>query len=47
MTAIIKPLRLIAALLLVAGALAGCDNTIRGAGQDIQDTGEAIEDAAS
>jgi len=47
MSAFIKPLRLIAALLLVAGSVAACDNTIRGAGEDIQDTGEAIEDAAT
>lgn len=24
---------------------AACDNTIRGVGQDVQDTGDAIEDA--
>ncbi|MEM7444562.1 MAG: entericidin A/B family lipoprotein [Pseudomonadota bacterium] len=47
MTALFKPLRLIAALLLVAGTVAACDNTIRGVGQDVQDTGEAIEDAAT
>lgn len=26
---------------------AACDNTIRGVGQDIEDTGDAIEDSAS
>jgi predicted small secreted protein len=35
----------IAALLAVAFVLAGC-NTVRGAGQDIQRAGNAIEDAA-
>jgi predicted small secreted protein len=25
--------------------MAGCEHTIRGAGQDIADTGEAVEDA--
>ncbi|MDR5873687.1 entericidin A/B family lipoprotein [Halomonas sp. CUBES01] len=33
-------------LLLSAGALAGC-NTISGAGQDIEQGGEAVQDAAS
>jgi predicted small secreted protein len=35
----------IAALLALAFVLAGC-NTVRGAGQDIQRAGNAIEDAA-
>jgi predicted small secreted protein len=26
-------------------SLAACEHTIRGAGQDIQETGEAVEDA--
>ena len=47
MTAFIKSLRLIAGLLLVAGTVAACDNTIRGVGEDMQDTGEASEDAAT
>ncbi len=35
------------ALLLAAGmALAGCENTIRGAGQDVQETANAVEDVA-
>jgi len=34
-----------AALLAIAFVLAGC-NTVRGAGQDIQRAGNAIEDAA-
>jgi predicted small secreted protein len=35
----------IVALLALAFALAGC-NTVKGAGQDIQKAGTAIEDAA-
>lgn len=34
-------------LLILAGlgvSLAACENTIRGAGADIQETGEAVED---
>ena len=38
-------LALAAAGLLAVGALTGC-NTVRGAGQDIQEGGEAIENAA-
>ncbi|WP_251977625.1 entericidin A/B family lipoprotein [Salinicola avicenniae] len=41
--------RLIALTLLAlfgAGALAGC-NTVGGAGQDIEEGGEAVQDAAS
>jgi predicted small secreted protein len=37
-------------LFLLAGfsvAVAGCGNTIRGIGRDIEKTGDAIEDAAS
>ncbi len=37
-------------LLLLAGlslALTGCGNTIRGIGRDLENTGDAIEDAAS
>ncbi|MGM0834313.1 MAG: entericidin A/B family lipoprotein [Pseudomonadota bacterium] len=33
-------------LLLTAGALAGC-NTISGAGQDVEEGGQAVQDAAS
>ncbi|KPQ20475.1 MAG: entericidin A/B family lipoprotein [Halomonas sp.] len=33
-------------LLMSAGALAGC-NTIGGAGQDVEEGGEAVQDAAS
>lgn len=35
----------ILAALIAALALAGCANTIRGAGQDARNTGHAIEDA--
>ena len=35
----------IAALLAIAFVLAGC-NTVRGAGEDLQKAGAAIEDAA-
>lgn len=33
-------------LLMTAGALAGC-NTIAGAGKDVQEGGQAVQDAAS
>ncbi|MCO7245348.1 MULTISPECIES: entericidin A/B family lipoprotein [Halomonadaceae] len=33
-------------LLMSAGVLAGC-NTLSGAGQDIEEGGEAVQDAAS
>ena len=33
-------------LLITAGALAGC-NTIAGAGQDVEEGGQAVQDAAS
>ena len=39
MSAFFRPLGLIAALLLLAAGLAACDNTIRGFGEDVQDTG--------
>ncbi|QJQ95005.1 MULTISPECIES: entericidin A/B family lipoprotein [Halomonadaceae] len=34
------------ALLVTAGALAGC-NTMEGAGQDVERGGEAVQDAAN
>ena len=40
-----KTLTLILALSAIAAALAGC-NTVKGAGQDIQKAGNAIENAA-
>jgi predicted small secreted protein len=33
-------------LALFSLSLAACENTIRGAAEDIQETGEAIEDSA-
>jgi len=41
--------RLIAfiALVGIAVGVTACDNTIRGAGADIRQTGDAIQDAAS
>ena len=34
-------------LLTAAGlSVAGCENTVRGAGQDIQETGQAVEQGA-
>ncbi|WFM71632.1 entericidin A/B family lipoprotein [Halomonas sp. CKK8] len=33
-------------LLMTAGLLAGC-NTLEGAGQDVEEGGEAVQDAAS
>jgi predicted small secreted protein len=38
-----RPLFLLAVATLVVG-LAACENTIRGAGRDAQQTGQAIED---
>jgi predicted small secreted protein len=32
-------------LAAMGASLAACEHTIRGAGQDIQETGEAVEDA--
>ena len=39
--------RIVALLVLVLGmaGLAACDNTIRGIGADVQETGDAVEDA--
>lgn len=42
-----RRLALVVAALLSTATLAACDNTIRGIGQDIKDTGRAIGDAAS
>jgi predicted small secreted protein len=32
-------------LLVAALAMGACENTIRGVGEDVEDTGEAVEDA--
>lgn len=42
-----RRLALVAAAALTVGTLAACDDTIRGIGRDIRDTGQAIEDATS
>jgi predicted small secreted protein len=34
-------------LAAIGFTLAACENTIRGAGQDIEETGEAVEDAVA
>ncbi|APX94484.1 entericidin [Halomonas sp. 1513] len=41
-----KAIALSFALLMAAGALAGC-NTMDGAGQDVERGGEAVQDAAN
>jgi predicted small secreted protein len=40
-----RPLGLLVILFSLAGALAACDNTIRGMGQDVEETGDAVSDA--
>jgi len=45
MTDILKRLSLIAALALMIGGLAACDNTIRGIGADINESAEAVDDS--
>ena len=35
----------LATLAAIALGLAGCENTIRGAGEDVRETGQAVEDA--
>ena len=45
MTALRRPLYIL--LLAAFGiGLAACENTIRGVGRDVQETGEAVEDTA-
>lgn len=43
----LRRVALLMAAAVSAAALGACDNTIRGIGQDIKDTGRAIGDAAS
>lgn len=43
----VRRLVLLVAAVVSTASLAACDNTIRGIGQDIKDTGRAIGDAAS
>lgn len=45
-SAVFKGLALSAAALLIAGLLAGC-NTMAGIGQDVEEGGEAVQEAAS
>ena len=35
----------LATLATIALGLAACENTIRGAGEDVRETGQAVEDA--
>jgi len=44
---LLRPALLVLALAFGAGALAACDNTIRGIGTDVKDSGRAVEDAVS
>lgn len=43
------PARLVSAcaLLVAAIVVAGCENTIRGAGQDVRETAQAVEGAVA
>jgi predicted small secreted protein len=45
MTDILKRLSLVGAIAVMLGGLAACDNTIRGIGEDINDSAEAVEDS--
>ena len=45
MTDILKRLSLIGTLAVMIGGLAACDNTIRGIGQDINESAEAVDDS--
>ena len=42
---VLRRFRLAIAACAVIGLLAACDNTIRGVGQDAEETGDAIGDA--
>lgn len=44
MTGLLKHLLLIAMLAFTAGTLAACDDTIHGAGKDINDMAGAVEE---
>ncbi len=43
---IVRSLVLVVIIAVMAGGLAGC-NTVRGAGEDLQQGGQAIENAAN
>lgn len=45
MTDILKRLCLIGTLAVMIVGLAACDNTIRGIGQDINESAEAVDDS--
>lgn len=45
MTDILKRMSLIGVLAVMIGGLAACDNTIRGIGQDINESAEAVDDS--
>jgi predicted small secreted protein len=45
MTDYLRLFRLAVLGAVLAGALAACEGTIRGVGEDVEDTGEAVEDA--
>ena len=45
MTDVLKRLSLIGALAVMIGGLAACDKTIRGIGEDINDSAEAVDDS--
>ncbi|MDF1719883.1 MAG: hypothetical protein P1U65_04330 [Minwuia sp.] len=45
MTDILKKLSLLGAIGVMLVGLAACDNTIRGVGQDINESAEAVDDS--
>lgn len=45
MTDIVKKLSMLAALGFMIAGLAACDNTIRGIGEDVNETAEAVEES--
>lgn len=44
---VVKTLAMLFLFLGIGTMVTACDNTIRGIGQDVEDTGDAIEDSAS
>ena len=47
MQQVISRFRLLVGMLVVAGALAACDNTIRGVGADINEAVDAVDDSVN
>lgn len=47
MRSVLRNLSIPAALLGILLAVSACDNTIRGIGADVRETGDAVEDATS